>query len=151
MDRHRRSQKSESGSRMGEFPEDFDDVFFHNQAVEQEKRILLLRGLVYKKIKNAIIDRVSEYKSGEFPLEDSFVVEFETADFNEFQWAVVREELLGCGFNARFEIVDGKITTLYVPVTRTISLTETLDEKLERERYDHNRESDSEEYVPDLS
>ena len=148
MNRHRnRHQKTEHVSKLDEFPEDFDDCFFHNQAVEQDKKIPVLRNIVYKKIKNAIIDRVAEHKN-DFPLTDKFVVSFETTGFSEFQWAVIREELQDCGFDPYFEFEeekkDGEETTtrrmkaLHVPIERTISLTETLKEKNDREREEDN-------------
>lgn len=136
MNRYRNKQsKLQSEGKLDEFPEDFDDVFFHNETVDQDTRIKALRSVVYKKIKKSIIDRVLSYKTGEFPLEDTLIVDFEITGFSEFQWAVVREELLDRGFDARFGFDDdNKIKSLHVPVKRTISLTETLDEKEERER-----------------
>ena len=152
MNRQRnRHQKTDPVSKLDEFPDDFDDVFFHNQAVEQDKKIPVLRNIVYKKIKNAIIDRVSEYKNGEFPLEDKFTIDIETSGFTEFQLAVVREELLERGFDARFNFDNNKIKTLTVPIERTISLTETLDEKEKREQRVSEDSSDEESDIPNLT
>lgn len=136
MNRYRNKQsKLQSEGKIDEFPEDFDDVFFHNETVDQDTRIKVLRNIVYKKIKKSIIDQVLSYKTGEFPLEDTLVVDFEVTGFSEFQWAVVREELLDRRFDARFEFdEDNKMKLLHVPIKRTISLTETLSEKEERER-----------------
>ena len=137
MNRYRNKQsKLSSEGKLEEFPDDFDDVFFHNETVDQDTRIKVLRSVVYKKIKKSIIDRVLSYKTGEFPLEDIINVEFDiVTDFSEFQWAVVREELLDRGFDAKFSFDENnKIKSLNVPIKRTISLTETLDEKEEREK-----------------
>jgi hypothetical protein len=146
MNRYRNKQsKLSSEGKLEEFPDDFDDVFFHNETVDQDTRIKVLRSIVYKKIKKSIIERVLSYKTGEFPLEDIINVEFDiVTDFSEFQWAVVREELLDRGFDAKFIFDENnKIKSLTVPIRRTISLTETLDEKEEREKECCNEESSS--------
>ncbi len=155
MDRHRRNkhQKNNSTSKqLDEFPEDFDDVFFHNHTVEQDKKISILRNIVYKKVENAVIDRVSEYKGSDFALEDKLVVDFDTTGFSDFQWAVIREELQEHGFDARFGLTEGKISSFHIPVERSINLTETLNEKETRERKEkHGDDSSSdEEDIPDL-
>lgn len=147
MNRQRtRHQKSDNLSKLDEFPDDFDDVYFHNQAVEQDKKIPIVRNIVYKKIKNAIIDRVSEYKEDDFPLNDKFTIDFELTNYSEFQWAVIREELVNCGFDARFEFDDNKKpVNLQVFVERTIDVNETLEEKLKHECDHHHHKSDEEE------
>lgn len=139
-----RNFKNESGSKLDEFPEDFDDVFFHNLVVDQDRKIPVLRSIVYKKIKNAIIDRSAEYKTGGVELEDKFTVDFTSDGFTKFQWAVVREELLGVGFDASFEFDEtGNIKSLHVPIERSISVTETLKEKDKREQEEDFGGSDS--------
>lgn len=153
MNRYRNKQsKLSSEGKLDEFPEDFDDVFFHNETVDQDTRIKVLRNVVFKKIKKSIIDRVLSYKTGEFPLEDNIVVDFDITGFSEFQWAVIREELLDRGFDARFGFDENnKMTSLHVPIKRTISLTETLDEKEEREREEggcDSSDSDSDDEQP---
>ena len=147
MDRRRnKQQKSEPYSKLDEFPEEFDDLFFLNHTVEQDKRIPLLRGMVYKKIKNAIIDRVSEY-GDDIEIEDKLDVVFDTTvEFTRFQWAVIRDELLDRGFDAHFTFDKEKVTSLIVPLERSIDLEETLEERLEKadleDEYDSEEETD---------
>lgn len=124
--RQRNRHQREHTSKLDVFPEEFDDIYFHEQTVEQDKNIAILRSMVYKKIKTAIIDRVSKYTLNEFSLEDKFNVDFDVESFSPFQWAVIREELLDRGFDAKFNFTEGKISSMTVPVERTISLTETL-------------------------
>ena len=128
MDRRRRDEKRKSQvSTMDEFPEEFDDVFFHNFTLETDKKIPVLRNIVYKKIKNYIIERVSEYKNIE--LEDSFQVQFTTDGFTNFQWAVIREELMEQGFNVNSSLDEtGKLVGITVLISRKITLTGSRDD-----------------------
>ncbi len=152
MDRHRRNPKKENAVKLEEFPDDFTDVYFHNYTVEQDKKISVLRNIVYKKIKNAIIDRVAAYK--DYNLEDKFTVDFNTEGFTVFQWAVMREELNRCGLEAEFildeeedkeedkeeETVENsstnKLKQFCVTVERSISLDKKYESDKEEEEND---------------
>lgn len=136
-----KNKRDEPHTKLDEFPDDFDDVFFYNMTIESDSRIPLLRSVVYKKIKNAIIDRVAEYGST-ISVDDSFTVEFKTDDFSQFQWAVVREELLDRGFDAKFSLDDGKITAMNVYIDRKISLTETIHDRVHEDSSSDNDSSE---------
>ena len=121
--RENRENKSRN-SKLDEFPEDFDDVSFHNEAVDQERKIPVLRQIVYKKLKNEIVDRVASYEIGKFPLEDKFDVVLDISTYTEFQWAVIVEELSDRGFNVKVDLEDNKLKSITVEIERSISLTE---------------------------
>jgi hypothetical protein len=129
-----RIKRSISSSRIDEFPHLFDDSFFYNQTLDQNKHISILRNIVYRKIKKDIIDRVTNYQLENFPLNDKFEIIFETDEYTEFQWAVIRRELLDCGFDARFtfDSKNREIRNMIVPIERKISLFETLSHREDR-------------------
>jgi len=121
---HKRASKR-SQQTLDEYPESFDDTFFHNELVESNSKIPVLRHIVYKKIKSAIIERIESYKGGDISLSDEFDVEFNTSDysFTDFEWAVIREEIMDLGFDVFTEVNDGKLTGLKVHVERSIELS----------------------------
>lgn len=134
MNKHRNESK-----KMDEFPEEFDDTFFHNELFEQNRNIPVLRNLVYRKIRDAITERIDSY-GDKIPLVDKFNVDFPIDRFSEFEWAVVREEIMYRGINVSCEFVDEKLHTIHVHIEREISLTKTIEE-IERE---NNEQSDDE-------
>jgi hypothetical protein len=131
--------------KLDEFPEEFDDTFFHNELVESNRQIPVLRHIVYRKIRDAVADRIVSYNNkSTTPLTDKFDVEFVTGDFSfsEFEWAVVREELMRVGIEPRSEFSsENKLSKLTVTIEREISLTETMKEMRLR---DEDDESDTE-------
>jgi hypothetical protein len=132
MTKHRvQSKRSISSPRIDEFPHLFDDSFFHNQTLDQDKNISVLRNIVYRKIKKDIINHVTNYQLDNFPINDKFEIIFETDKYTRFQWAVIRRELLNCGFDARFTFNsrDCGIKNMIVPIERRISLIETLSQR----------------------
>lgn len=135
---HRKRKHNKEQSSIDEFPEDFDDVYFYNHALERDKRIGVLRNIVYKQLKNSIIERVAGYKDNEFEVCDKYEVEFNfnnvnTNSFNLFQWGVVREELQERGFDARFVFENETPIKMIVPIERSIDLKQTLDERLKQD------------------
>jgi hypothetical protein len=142
--KHRRPQ-SGVPLKLDEFPEDFDDLFFHNLTVDSQQKIGILRSIVYKTIKNQIYDRIKSYKDDNIPLEDKFEVSFKTEGYTEFQWAVVRDELLHCGYDPKSVFNDeNKLVELIVSIERTINLTKTLEERMREEREFLESESECE-------
>lgn len=117
-------QRQENVSRLDEFPDEFDDIYFYNHVVESDSKAPVLRGVVYKKIRDAIIDRVAEYKDVE--LEDVFQVDFDLDGFTIFQWSVIHEELLSRGFDSEFIFEDDKPVKLIVKIERKNNLYETI-------------------------
>lgn len=115
--------------KLEEFPEDFDDTFFHNEVVDSIPKIENLRHIVYKKVKTEVENRIKSYGTNP-PLSDSFDVLFLTSEhsFSNFEWAVVREEIMSCGIDVTSEFKDEKLFSLCVHVKREISLTTTMDE-----------------------
>ncbi len=126
---------------LNHFPEDFHSNFFHEVLIEKNDCIPNLRQRVYKKIKSSISDRIKEY-SGVIPLTDSFKVEFEPLSYSDFEWAVVRDELLQLGFDVDCVIVDEKLTKIIVTVERDISLTKVYEHE-EDEEEEENTDSGS--------
>lgn len=130
-------KKNNSESKLEEFPEELDDILFFNECVKQQDRKLkILRSIVYKNINEAIIDKVSSYDD-DFKLEDIFTVNIPNTNFTNFQWSVIREELLWRGIDSKSVLgEDGKLKSLDVIIERKSSLTQTLDEHLaERKQY----------------
>ncbi len=126
MSRNKRGNRREGGNyKMEEFPEEFDDVFLHNELVDKNKRIPLLRHNVYKTVKDAIKKRVDSYTDA-LDLEDKFNVVHEEENYSNFEWAVVREEIIDRGFtcNALFDKEGLKVNGLDVEVSRKIELTD---------------------------
>jgi hypothetical protein len=142
-----RRQRGEASTKLDEFPEDFEDVLFHNMTVESNRNIPILRSIVYKKVKTAINDRVkmSVESKEPIPLVDTFDVLIDCKDNSDFEVAIIREELMECGFVAEFATTEGGSRILTVTVERKISLTG----KLETSRYsDSDSDSDSNEEYP---
>lgn len=146
MEKYRSRQQRNEGGKLMNFPDDFCDVFFHNEMIEADKKIPHLRYVVYRKIKDSIIERVSSSRDlKQQPLKDSFDVTFETSGYSEFQWAVIREELMDVGFDAEFSFNDDTIDKLIVTVKREIS----LKGKRDHESGEYEEEIDSEEETTD--
>lgn len=142
-----RRNKKNTNIKLDEFPEDFDDVLFHNKTVSKTSQIQIIRNEVYKAVRNAIIDRITSYKEI-VPLNDDFNVTISVDKKKLFySYAIVREELLDRGFDARFEYdiddVDKKFpSSIIIPVERKTDTKITLTEKLSGE--DNEEESDDE-------
>ncbi len=132
--------------KLEEFPKDFDNTYFIGRTVSKRKSISILRHIVYRKIKNTIDERVDSYdKNKDIDIDDKFTVEFKMEDYKDyaqFDWAVIRAELLDCGYDAKlvFEPIKDedvrkdntvvrKFQSLVVPIERTINLLETLDDR----------------------
>lgn len=143
MSNHQNKRRG-TQAKMDEFPEDFDDTFFHNELVESNRRIPVLRNIVYRKVKDAVTSRIESYGMNPPPLTDKFDVDFPRDDFSEFEWAVIREEIMSSGIDATSEIVDGKLIAMHVHIVRDISLTMTMKE-LEIRDGDASESSDDEE------
>lgn len=128
---HSKNNNRRRGSqpKLDEFPDDFDDTFFHNELVETNRKIPVLRSIVYRKVKDAITERVTSYgDNNSTPLSDKFDVDFLTEGFSEFEWAVVREEIMSQGIEVTSEFKDEKLFALHVHIERDISLTMTMKE-----------------------
>ena len=136
MSNHRRNKgntkRRGEEPKLDEFPEEFDDTFFHNELVESNRKIPVLRHIVYRKIRDVVTDRILSYNNqSTIPLTDRFDVEFVIGDFSfsEFEWAVVREELMRVGIEPRSEFSpENKLSKLIVSIEREISLTMTMRE-----------------------
>jgi hypothetical protein len=139
----RRNQKS-TNPKLDQFPDDFDVDFFHQTVIDRDDKVSILRNMVYKKIKNKIIERVAEYTDDNITLEDKFVVDFELTGYQVFQWAVIREELLNLQFDSYFKFENDKPISFHVDVVRDIDIFETLKEKNEREKREECDSSDCE-------
>jgi len=133
-----------SQPKLDEFPEDFDDTFFHNELVETNRRIPVLRNIVYRKVKDAITSRIESYGNGPAPLADKFDVDFPVDGFSEFEWAVVREEVMSQGINATSEFKDEKLFAVHLHIERDISLTMTMKEMEIRDGDASESDSDEE-------
>lgn len=127
MSRNKNKRRG-SQPKLDEFPEDFDDTFFHNELVEHNRNIPVLRNIIYRKVKDAITTRVESYGTNPAPLTDKFDVDFLTDGFSDFEWAVVREEMMSQGINVTSEFKDEKLFAIHVHVSRDISLTMTMKE-----------------------
>lgn len=132
MSRHRRNRHHTKEAILKEFPEEFDDVFFHKIAVSYDKKIPVLRNIVYKRIKSSIIDRVEKYT--DIPLNDSFTLSFPRGEYSDFQWGVIKEELLDYGFDAKLLLKEGKVEEMTVNIERLMNLPETLQDRKDEER-----------------
>ena len=143
MAHRRKNKRLDDVSKLDEFPDDFSDVYFHNQTVEADKRIPILRNIVYKKIRDSIIDRIVDYKD-KIPLNDTYNIEFTIGEFNEFQWGVIRDELQNLGFDPYFEWkdADNSLHQMIVPIERKLDLEETRLEKIKREEEENGEFSD---------
>ena len=124
---HRSNKRRGSSTKLDEFPEDFDDTFFHNELVDSNRKIPILRNLVYRKIKDCITSRVESYGSN-VPLSDKFDVDFPTEGYSDFEWAVIREEIMSLGIDSTSEFKDEKLFALQFHIEREISLTMTMKE-----------------------
>ena len=130
--------------KLDEFPEDFNETFFHNELVENNRKIPVLRNIVYRKVKDAVTSRIESYGDNILPLSDKFDVDFAIDGFSEFEWAVVREEIMGQGIDVSSEFNDdGKFIAVHVHIEREISLTMTMKE-MEIRDGDESSESDEE-------
>jgi hypothetical protein len=143
-----RGKREERVGKLDEFPEEFDNTFFVNHLVDSDSKIPVLRNVVYRKIKDAIVDRSAEWKSADdVPLKDEFLVSFTTEGFSQFQWGIVKDELLDCGFDARFEFetVEGKerATKMIVKVELDVDLHETIEDR-EAEEWEEDEDEESE-------
>ena len=141
--KHRRPQNGVPLN-LDDFPDDFDDLIFHNSTVDSQKKIKILRSIVYQTIKNEVYDRVKSY-SDDIPLEDKIEVKFKTNGYSLFEWAIVRDDLLHCGFDPK-NVYDenNKLVEIVIPIERKISLTKTLEERIkEEEEYCCYSDSDS--------
>jgi hypothetical protein len=161
MDRQRRN-KRDPQSILIEFPDDFDDLYYHTEMLKATKEIDILRNVVYKRVKEAVISRVKS-QTPPFALVDRFVVTMDTGDYSNFSWAVIREDLMKSGFEADFEFdesksdvktedestkteddeepaekfrIVGKITKINIVIERKIALTGPL-------QYDSDNEEES--------
>lgn len=139
MSRRTNKHRNES-KRMDEFPEEFDDTFFHTELVEQNRNIPVLRNIVYRKIRDSISERIDSYVD-KTPLVDKFNVDFPVDKFSDFEWSVIREEIMYRGINVSSEFVDEKLYMIHVHIEREISLTKTMEE-IEKEN--ENDETDDE-------
>lgn len=137
MSRNKNNKRRGSQPKLDEFPEDFDDTFFHNELVDSNRKIPVLRNIVYRKVKDAISARIESYGEDSFPLSDKFDVDFPVDGFSEFEWAVVREEIMAQGIDVTSEFKDGKLFSIHVHISREISLTKTM-----KDMFDENNESD---------
>lgn len=118
-----------SQPKLDEFPEDFDDTFFHNELVENNRKIPVLRNIVFRKVKDAVTARIESYGVNTTPpLTDKFDVDFLVEGFSEFEWAVVREEIMSQGIEVTSEFKDEKLFAIHVHIERKISLTMTMKE-----------------------
>lgn len=124
---HRTNKRRGSQTKLDEFPEDFDDTFFHNELVDVNRKIPVLRNLVYRKIKDGIMSRIESYGSN-VPLSDKFDVDFSTDGYSDFEWAVIREEVMSLGIDSTSEFRDDKLFSLHFHIVREISLTMTMKE-----------------------
>lgn len=97
---------------LQEFPDDFDATYYHNEAVQLNKEIDLLRYIVHKTIIDSITLRLKTHKQYPLSLMDTFTVDFETKEYSNFAWAVIREELMERGFVAEFEFDESKESEL---------------------------------------
>lgn len=122
------NKKRGSQPKLDEFPDDFDDTFFHNELVETNRKIPVLRNIVFRKVKDAVTSRVESYGSNPPPLTDKFDVDFLVEGFSEFEWAVVREEIMSQGIEVTSEFKDEKLFAIHVHIEREISLTMTMKE-----------------------
>jgi hypothetical protein len=137
--------------KLEEFPEDFDDVFFHNKTVEYCKNISILRNVVYKKLKTAITDRITSYSASSvssLPLEDKFTVTFELNGYSIFDWSVIREELMERGFVCEFVFEENNTTnniplSLFVELERKIKLTGPLEDEENNEEEEECSDNES--------
>lgn len=131
--KHRRPQNGVP-LKLDDFPDDFDDMYFHNLTVDSQHKIGILRSIVYKTIKTQIYDKIKTYEDNNIPLEDKFDVKFKTEGFSDFDWAIVRDDLLHCGFDPK-SIFDenNKLIEIVVPIERKITLTKTLQERMKED------------------
>lgn len=145
MSRRRRPQGG--NMKLDEFPEEFDDLFFYNKTCDNDSRLPILRGIVYKKFKDAVADRIKTYND-KVPVNDEFEVELEVKDsgFTLFHWSVIRDELLYRGFDPKnYYEDDGTLLRIVVKVERKIDLDKTLKERMKEDCEENSDcESDSE-------
>ena len=137
-------KRRNSVAKLEVFPEDFDDVYFHNELVDCNKNIPILRKIVYKKIKEGISLRIKSYGNN-VPLKDSFGIFFENNEFLDFEWAVIREELLHCGIESTAKFEDSVFKGISVIIEREISLTTTLKELQEKTSDEYEEDEDEDE------
>lgn len=128
MSRKNNPKRRGSQPKLDEFPDDFDDSYFHNELVETNRKIPVLRNVVYRKVKDAVTSRVESYGNNSAPLSDKFDVDFLTEGFSDFEWAVVREEIMSQGIEVTSEFKDEKLFAIHVHIEREISLTMTMKE-----------------------
>lgn len=143
--KHRRPQNG-LPLKLDEFPDDFDDLIFHNLTVDSQQKIKILRSIVYQTIKKEVYDRVNSYSDDDISLEDKFEVKFKITGYSLFQWAIVRDDLLHCGFDPK-NVYDenNNLVEIIVPIERKISLTKTLEERMKEDEEYCVSESESEE------
>jgi hypothetical protein len=127
MANRQRRYHTESAT-LEEFPEDLDDVYFHNLVIDHARGIGKLRNIIFKKIKEGVTERIKNYDI--IPLEDTFTIRVEreveikgelapnrNKSFQEFEWAVIREELIDRGLATEIHpdhmliTIERKITT----------------------------------------
>jgi hypothetical protein len=102
-------ERESKESNLEEFPEDLNDVLFHNMTIESLKRLRNLRGLVYKKIKTDIEGRIAHYNIKNIPLNDVINIEFNFKEYSLFEWGIIREELMESGIKAEFYPVINEV------------------------------------------
>ena len=147
--RYIKNVRSESDRGMEDFPEDFDNDYFHNEVVQNDKKIRSLRTIVYNKINDAIHERIASYKNlPAIALEDSLTVTFNTDGFTTFQFAVIREELMQLDFVAEFEdLID--LSKFNVTISRNIKLSGPLPDCSDSEDSDSEDSESGELENPD--
>lgn len=145
MSRNKNNYNKRRGSqaKLDEFPDDFDDTFFHNELVENNRKIPVLRNIVYRKVKDSVTERVESYGDNMIPLTDKFTVDFLTEGYSDFEWAVVREEMMSQGIEVTSEFREDKLFSISVHISREISLTMTMREMEIRDGGESESESES--------
>lgn len=111
----KRPQRESKDTKLENFPHDFDDVYFHNVTLEYLRRLRALRGIVFKKLKSAVDARIHSYDTKNVPLCDSFNIDFPLAEYSTFEWAVIREELMGQGFIVEFYPLAPIVPLIVIP------------------------------------
>lgn len=139
---HSNNKRRGSQPKLDEFPEDFDETFFHNELVDMNRKIPILRNIVYRKVKDAIKSRLESYGTDPLPLSDKFDVDFPSDGFSDFEWAVVREEIMSQGIDVTSEIREGKLVSIHIHIVRDISLTMSMREMEIRDGDRSESESD---------
>lgn len=142
-------RRTDNISKLESFPEYFNGNYFHIRVIEREEKLLdELRYIVYKKVKNSLFERVSEYKT--IPINDTFNINIDVDDkYSLFHCSVIREELLDNGFDVEsFTLNEEKTDLIQVPISSENSkLTRRIvviaDRKIDIEERLEDRQNDS--------